>query len=779
MATPAPPPQGLVASFWSAMANPYVLSAIACGALALGLSYFLSAAPAPRDARRRIVAGDVRRVGDAEFVFKSSSDRLPDLLLDANAGRIVALHPRKQNGRATTNSPPPTGTDDERSTETTNPPTVSRAPRLSIALPLRSGLFCRDDFREQNLADVHDLRVLDRGLHFQEGRAVTVAVGQEQQETVFQFKSRVGADAFLDVLYNVKARRLVRPDNVTMFLTTFNVGNAQPPDDLLPWLGKAVSMDIVAIAAQECSYSATNNPSGPAVHRASSDGSTGNTSFSADAVTEATPLLDADTDSESDLSRVQSAPKAVPTYSATSTSGKEHWHALVASHFPEDEYACIAKLSAWDRCLNIFVKRKILPAVSRVRYDTANVGLGGVAGNKGAIGARFTVFDTDFLIINSHLAAHLKEVNRRNEDFASITGGLRNLRDNPEVDVLGSVVHHLFWMGDLNYRISLEREKALELIRNQDWKQLKEADQLAQEMAAGRAFQGFLEGPTDFPPTYRYERGSRKYSAAKLRVPSYCDRILYRSLPGCDLELHEYKPADEIQTSDHSPVYGVFAASLVHTSGTRNLEAISRDNNFQEARDLGLMSPMVSPRTLSMRALIPGFSGLTGMQLQFRTLSATDIPEMDHGGRRIAVAKALHIHNHVGWKKHEELGEGQHADPYCTFHGTAVAELDEGEYRTRTIVASQNPVWEPESIPAIDLLSSAGSAIGRRYVVITVRDEIATRRDDTIGSAVLWLGGSGGDDVFSRKEAVSFSLPIMLGGRKQGEIHGSYIIRHA
>lgn len=771
MSNPAPASHGLVATSWAVMTNPYVLSAVACGALALALSYFLSAAPTPRDAKRRVVTGDVRRVGDAQFVFRSPTAQLPDLLLDAAAGRIIALHPKNRNDGRSISYAPPTLADGEEQSESRDTPRVSRAPRISISIPLRSGLFCRDDFREQELADVHNIRVLERGLHFQDGRAVSVAVGAEQQERVLHFNSRVGVEAFLDVLYQVKSERLQRPDNVSMFLTTFNVGNAQPPDDLSPWLGRAASADIIAIAAQECSYTATNSPAGPPVRHNSS----------AEAITEGTPLLEGDTDSEDEVRRSSSAPKAMPTQSATSTSGKDHWHSLLASHFPEDEYACIAKLSAWDRCLNIFVRRYLLPAVSRVRHDTANVGLGGVAGNKGAIGARFTVFDTDFLILNSHLAAHSSEVNRRNEDFASIANGLRSLRDSQDVDIVASAVHHLFWMGDLNYRIDLERDKALKLIEERNWEQLKKADQLGQEIAAGRAFQGFLEGRTDFPPTYRYERGSREYSAVKLRVPSYCDRILYRSLPGCKLELHEYKPADEIQTSDHSPVVGVFTAALIHTSGTRDLEAIATDTSFQEARDMGLLSPMMSPRSLSMGALLPsglsGFSGTSGIQLLFRSLSATDLPEMDHGGRRIAVAKALHIHNHVGWKKHEELGAGQHADPYCTFHGDAVAELDEGEYRTRTITACQNPVWEPEAIPGIDLISTAGATIKRRYVVIIVRDEIPTRRDDTIGSAVLWLGGSETGDMKTGDEPVAFSLPITLAGRKQGEVHGSYIIK--
>lgn len=593
----------------------------------------------------------------------------------------------------------------------------------------------------------------------------------------------------MDVLYHVRAHRESRPDNLSLFLTTFNVGNSQPPNDLSSWLGHAHDADVVAIGAQECSYTPTSPVSvPPAQHTLSSNRSNGEASSvatsasAAESSSETTPLLENDHAQDGKLSRLSSA-LPVATQNAAATSAKEHWHGLLTAHFPEPDYTCVAKLTAWDRSLSIFVRTALLPAVSRVRSDTANVGLGGMGVNKGAIGVRFSVFDTNFVIINSHLAAHMKEVNRRNEDFASIAAGLRNLRDNPEVDVLSSAVHHLFWMGDLNYRIAMDRDMVLQLVEEKQWAKLREADQLVQEMAAGRAFQGFHEGKTDFPPTYRYEHGSRKYSTFKLRVPSYCDRVLYRSLPGSQLELGDYRPADDIMTSDHSPVYAKFTASLMHTTGTRSLETIASEAGLQEARDLGIMSPMISPmaspRSLSMRALIPsglGGSGGTGLQLRFKSLRATGIPEMDHGGRRNAVAKALHIHNHVGWKKHDELGEGQHADPYCTFHGDAVAELDEGEYRTRTVTASQNPVWDRDMIPAIDLINSGADSLRRRYVVITVKDEIATRRDDVIGSAVLWLGGEEEENENGEKE-VKFNLQISSGGKQQGEVSGSYVVK--
>lgn len=411
--------------------------------------------------------------------------------------------------------------------------------------------------------------------------------------------------------------------------------------------------------------------------------------------------------------------------------------------------------------------------MSNARIDIANVGLGGVAANKGAIGARFTVFDTDFLIINSHLAAHHKEVLRRNVDFTSIASGLRDLHDHHRTELLADPVHYTFWMGDLNYRINLDRDAVLKHVEAAEWEPLQEADQLLQEMAAGRAFQGFSEGPTNFAPTYRYECGSRRYSSVKLRIPSYCDRVLYRALPGCNLELQEYKPADEIMTSDHSPVFATFRASMSYSTLDQSMPDI--ESETEEASASEQTPLLLKSRALSLRPKAPPPPSpqprKNRLQLVFISLGASNVPDMDNGGRRIAFARALRIENHLIWKKHDEMGEGHNADPYCAFHGAAVAELDEGEYRTDTIPACQSPVWSEEQIPAVDLATNDRNALRSMYVTITVKDENPIRRDRTIGFTNIWLGNVDGE------QPVEFSAPIMQGGLQRGRIEGKYFVR--
>ena len=146
---------------------------------------------------------------------------------------------------------------------------------------------------------------------------------------------------------------------------------------------------------------------------------------------------------------------------------------------------------------------------------------------------------------------------------------------------------------------------------------LIKGDQLSTLKAKGDIFDGFHEAPITFAPTYKYihfgtsvhwtsvkkpghnktlgheakeeaatafsqarcledlgpEHAStitgyyfsnrkkgirREYTDHKLQAPSWCDRILYKVLPGVEVVQHSYKAIDNIMTSDHVPVCANF-----------------------------------------------------------------------------------------------------------------------------------------------------------------------------------------------------------------------------
>ena len=80
-------------------------------------------------------------------------------------------------------------------------------------------------------------------------------------------------------------------------------------------------------------------------------------------------------------------------------------------------------------------------------------------------------------------------------------------------------------------------------------------------------FKNFVEAPLNFYPTYKYDIGTSNYDTGrKQRPPAWTDRILYVER---GLECLEYSSEDNIQSSDHRPVYATFLADV---EGFSNIE---------------------------------------------------------------------------------------------------------------------------------------------------------------------------------------------------------------
>ncbi|NXK00558.1 SHIP2 phosphatase, partial [Corythaixoides concolor] len=129
---------------------------------------------------------------------------------------------------------------------------------------------------------------------------------------------------------------------------------------------------------------------------------------------------------------------------------------------------------------------------------------------------------------------------------------------------------HLFWFGDLNYRLDMDIQEILNYISRKELEPLLKVDQLNLEKEKHKVFLRFGEEEITFPPTYRYERGSRdtyvwhkqKPTGVRTNVPSWCDRILWKSYPETHINCNAYGCTDDIVTSDHSPVFGSFEVGV-------------------------------------------------------------------------------------------------------------------------------------------------------------------------------------------------------------------------
>ncbi|KAI8826160.1 Endonuclease/exonuclease/phosphatase [Fimicolochytrium jonesii] len=236
-----------------------------------------------------------------------------------------------------------------------------------------------------------------------------------------------------------------------------------------------------------------------------------------------------------------------------------------------------------------------------VSAEYLGTGLLGMMGNKGAAAIRFRFHDTYICCVNSHLAADASMVDRRNQDYQEICRRvvfpLPSLYDdftayahaNPWVasfydarqSALATIseqagkniatifdADHLFFFGDLNYRVSLPDTDVKAIINKGDVTQLLKFDQLLIEQRAKRAFQDFKEAPITFVPTFKYDIGTNTFDTSeKKRTPSFCDRILWFENPlhaedPAWLTAKWYRSGMDMTLSDHKPIMGLFEAKV-------------------------------------------------------------------------------------------------------------------------------------------------------------------------------------------------------------------------
>ena len=204
--------------------------------------------------------------------------------------------------------------------------------------------------------------------------------------------------------------------------------------------------------------------------------------------------------------------------------------------------------------LSVFVRGSVLPFIKNVEGAVRKTGMSGMAGNKGAVAIRMDYADTSICLVTAHLAAGFANYEERNQDYRTISQGLRFQRDR-------SIEDHktIIWFGDFNYRIGISNERARQLIDKRDLGTLYENDQLNLQMVHGKCFPHYSESMPNFLPTYKFNLGTDEYdSSEKARIPAWCDRILTR---GDNLRQLHYDSAP-LKFSDHRPVWGLFRTTI-------------------------------------------------------------------------------------------------------------------------------------------------------------------------------------------------------------------------
>ncbi|XP_054650589.1 phosphatidylinositol 3,4,5-trisphosphate 5-phosphatase 2A [Dunckerocampus dactyliophorus] len=236
----------------------------------------------------------------------------------------------------------------------------------------------------------------------------------------------------------------------------------------------------------------------------------------------------------------------------------------------ELDYKPIAVQTLWNIKIAVLVKPEHENRISHVGMSSVKTGIANTLGNKGAVGVSFMFNGTSFGFVNCHLTSGNEKIARRNQNYLDILR-LLSLGDKQLSSFDISLrFTHLFWLGDLNYRLDMDIQEILNYINRKEFDPLLKVDQLNLEREKNKVFLRFAEEEISFPPTYRYERGSRdtyvwqkqKATGMRTNVPSWCDRILWKSYPETHVVCNSYGCTDDIVTSDHSPVFATFEVGV-------------------------------------------------------------------------------------------------------------------------------------------------------------------------------------------------------------------------
>ncbi|XP_060690917.1 phosphatidylinositol 3,4,5-trisphosphate 5-phosphatase 1 isoform X1 [Hemiscyllium ocellatum] len=344
----------------------------------------------------------------------------------------------------------------------------------------------------------------------------------QRKEYVFtDSKKREGFCQLLQLMKN-KHSDFSEPDMIKVFIGTWNMGNASPPADIRSWFlcrGQGKTQDDTAADIPHDIY-----------------------------------IIGTQED----------------------TQGEKEWLELIKSTLKDITYIKfkhIATQTLWNIRIVILAKPEHENRISHISTSSVKTGIANALGNKGAVGVSFMFNGTSFGFVNSHLTSGSEKKLRRNQNYINILRFL-NLGDKKlgPFDITNRFTH-LFWLGDLNYRVELptqEAENIVEKIKQQQYQELLTKDQLIMEKNDKKVFLQFQEEDITFPPTYRYERDSRemynfikqKPTGLKYNLPSWCDRVLWKSYPNVHVMCQSYGCTTDIVTSDHSPVFATFEVGV-------------------------------------------------------------------------------------------------------------------------------------------------------------------------------------------------------------------------
>ncbi|KRY55813.1 Phosphatidylinositol 4,5-bisphosphate 5-phosphatase A [Trichinella britovi] len=210
----------------------------------------------------------------------------------------------------------------------------------------------------------------------------------------------------------------------------------------------------------------------------------------------------------------------------------------------------------------IFLKRHLLSLVKSVQVKYIRSGFYGLSGHKGTLCIHLNFANgTHTVFLNSHCTPHANKLARREIECEEV---MRKCNFKPNCSLTSE--DFVFWFGDLNFRVDgLTKEEVKRHLDNKNYSELLKYDQLNECKSENAALKEFNEAQIEFAPTYKFkpgEKNERNFS----RMPSYCDRILWRTADHCcesschvpNCKIKKYTSVEHVFCSDHKAVLADF-----------------------------------------------------------------------------------------------------------------------------------------------------------------------------------------------------------------------------
>lgn len=204
-----------------------------------------------------------------------------------------------------------------------------------------------------------------------------------------------------------------------------------------------------------------------------------------------------------------------------SSAAKGEWLRVFRKimHAVQLDYALIKCESLGGVFSALFVRPEFAEYFSVREPQTLRLGVAGILANKSALIYNIVASEASFFVVGCHLAPHTGHYKERLQQLELI------LKQIPECD-------YVVILGDMNFRLMITYEKAVELANEGNIEELLETDQLKAALNFTDLMKGFTEGEIKFAPTYKYDKGTDDFDTGpKHRAPAYTDRVIVRTSP--------------------------------------------------------------------------------------------------------------------------------------------------------------------------------------------------------------------------------------------------------